>query len=375
MDTRGKGQMLVGRPGNIEPARIVKCLRVMIGPADAGQHLGARFERDPGNLEGFGDPAIADLQRAVKTQHFLDGRAEQRRIILQQFQLIGIVEQRHHPVADQIGRGLVATIEQQDAILNQLFGGQRVIFGFLRIDQVFKNIAGANALGHIAPFLVQQVEQKTREIDNGLVAFLDHFGGRRRLERRQDQARPFLQGAAIFRRNPQHRADHFDGQRIGKIQNQVHAPLFLTIGDQPIDQIDHPVFEHLQRAWRKGMAEQVANTGVIGRIAEQHRRRVLLEQRPLPVFLREHLGLVRGHALGPVNPTHILVAGQIDRAVCIGVHRLKLTERVVIGIRAFIESRRRRKNIETVHQLVRGLDHSRRLGHGPLTLVGSRAPI
>ena len=77
---------------------------------------------------------------------------------ISRFFLGGVLRQRHQPVADQICRGLVAGIEQEDAIVQQFLLGQPLAI-LLALDQPRQHIAGGIA-GPGAPPRHQRFEDR-----------------------------------------------------------------------------------------------------------------------------------------------------------------------------------------------------------------------
>ena len=81
-----------------------------------------------------GEQAVVQLQRALEAQQFLDRAVDQRRLALQALELAALREQRVHAVADQVGGGLVAGVEQEDAVVQQL-GLAEALAVVLALDQ------------------------------------------------------------------------------------------------------------------------------------------------------------------------------------------------------------------------------------------------
>ena len=79
-------------------------------------------ERHAAELGGRGRDPVAELVRALDAQELLDRGADEVGLLDQPRLLIGPVEQALQAVADQVGRRLVAGVEQEDAVVQQLGG-------------------------------------------------------------------------------------------------------------------------------------------------------------------------------------------------------------------------------------------------------------
>ena len=86
---------------------------------DAQRHRRACRKPDAAELEPLRGDAVAELVRTFKSQDFLDLGLDHVRVFDQPFFLRRICRQRHQPVADQVGGGLVSGVEQEDAIVQQ----------------------------------------------------------------------------------------------------------------------------------------------------------------------------------------------------------------------------------------------------------------
>src|SRR3984957_11866337 len=123
----GKGEVPVGVAGDVEIFRVGELSGIAVGGADAQRHRRARDQRDAAEFDLFGRHAIAELVRAFEAQVF-------RRM----------ARQRHQPVADQIGGGLVAGVEQEDAVVQQFLFRQplAIVLAFtLSLDQAGQDVA------------------------------------------------------------------------------------------------------------------------------------------------------------------------------------------------------------------------------------------
>ncbi len=215
--------MPVRRTADIETFGIGELRGVAVGGADAQRHRRARRHRDAAEFERLDGHAVAELVGALEPQHFLDRGLDQRGILDQPPLLAAWLRQRHQAVADQIGGGLVAGIEQEDAVVQQLLFGQplAIVFALNEPGQhVAVGIAGPGPSPRHQPFEVRQ------EVLHRLVAAGEGVRADHRLQRAEDGQRPVAQGLALVLGHVEQIADHLDRDRGGEIVDQVHlAPL------------------------------------------------------------------------------------------------------------------------------------------------------
>ena len=96
------------------------CAGIAVGRADAEMHIGAGRHGDVADA-GVGDgAAVAELVRAFHAQEFLDRGVDRLRMGGELAHRVGMAEQQIDAVADQVGGGLVAGVEQEDAVVQQL---------------------------------------------------------------------------------------------------------------------------------------------------------------------------------------------------------------------------------------------------------------
>ena len=82
----------------------------------------------------IGGPAVAELVRAFHPQEFLDGGVDRFGMFGQIAHRVRMAQQQIDAVADQVGRGLVAGVEQEDAIVQKLRLRQPVVLVAARRD-------------------------------------------------------------------------------------------------------------------------------------------------------------------------------------------------------------------------------------------------
>ena len=74
--------------------------------------------------------------------------------------------------------------------------------------------------------------------------------------------------------DPEQLADHRDRQRVAETGDEVEAGR-VDVVEHPVDQVRHVRPELLHGAGREGLAHQLAEPRVVGRVHEQHRARSL----------------------------------------------------------------------------------------------------
>ena len=87
--------------------------------------------------------AVAELVGAFEAQELLDRGADQVGRVDQPAALAGPCAERRQRVADQVGRGLVAGVEQEDAVVDQLLRAQPLLA--LARQQARQHVAGGIA--------------------------------------------------------------------------------------------------------------------------------------------------------------------------------------------------------------------------------------
>ena len=95
--------------------------------------------------------------------------------------------QRHQPVADQVGRGLVARVEKKDAVVHQLPGAQALAL-ILALDETRQHIV-FGITGPNAPLGDDRVEAGDEFFD-GFIAACCNLVSHDRLQRAQYCERP-----------------------------------------------------------------------------------------------------------------------------------------------------------------------------------------
>ncbi len=92
---------------------------IAVGGADAQRHRRARRHRDAAEFDRLDGHAVAELVRAFEAQNSSTAVLISAGSPISRCFCGRIARQRHQPVADQIGGGLVAGVEQEDAVVQQ----------------------------------------------------------------------------------------------------------------------------------------------------------------------------------------------------------------------------------------------------------------
>src|SRR5262249_7731153 len=120
MDTRPKGDMQVGVPGDVKLLRRGELLWVTIGRGDEPPGTVERPDTLAAQLEVLDGEALQRLDGGIVAQAFLRGTHRQRWIALQQSPLLRMVDEGQRPIADEVDRRLMACQEQEHGIRQDL---------------------------------------------------------------------------------------------------------------------------------------------------------------------------------------------------------------------------------------------------------------
>ena len=100
-------------PAHVETLRVVEDHRVAVGGGEVDHYQLAAFDR------GARDDGVpprhpcGELHRGLESKNLLDSSRPQRRILGQDLQLVGVVEQQPDPVAEQVDGGLKTGCQHQ----------------------------------------------------------------------------------------------------------------------------------------------------------------------------------------------------------------------------------------------------------------------
>ena len=293
-----------------------------------------------GNVDVTVRNATRVHHRRVVAKHFLDRVLDQRRVIAQLLQLIGVFQQGPGAVADQVGGRHVARNEQQVALAYHLIDRQPVAIHF-----------GANhvrnqVIAHVAAPRFDFLHEEILECAARFFTACAFFLGCERIEADFDGlVRPVLEVAVHRGIDTQQFRNHDGRYRPGKICDEIEFGR--------LDAIEH-VFDNracapaptFHGAGRERPAHERPQAPVIGFVHQQHGRFFIA----LHIAPEQLAGEGAGIGLARVAPEiriaqdgfDIIVAG-IDEAFELGILMYRgaglyaLHHRIGVGSESFIE--------------------------------------
>ena len=130
VDTTAKTEMLQILAVGIEPVRRLEHRGIAVSGGDQQHELGALRNRHPRHVDVGERRAVRDeLQRGLEAQELFDERHGETRSSAQPLEVLGMAQQRQHPVGDQVDRRLVTGDQQQQARDLQIDVGERFVGG------------------------------------------------------------------------------------------------------------------------------------------------------------------------------------------------------------------------------------------------------
>ena len=129
--------MPIVSPTKVEPIGIGKSFGIAIAGAHHRDHCLTLANQLAAEFRVLWTDARRVLARTFIAQQFFHRRGNQRKIVSQSLQLIGITNQAEHAVANQIRRGFLAADHRHDAVRDNFFFRQPVaveLCGHQRID-------------------------------------------------------------------------------------------------------------------------------------------------------------------------------------------------------------------------------------------------
>jgi len=133
-----ESQLMMACAADVEAVRVGEDLRITVGRTNTERHEGARFQRDRRlgltKDHGLQQEPVVELQRAFVAQAFLDRRCKELVLAAQHRPLLPMLQKRHKTVGDQVGRGLMPSVEQEDALMDKL-GLTQALAVHLALDQ------------------------------------------------------------------------------------------------------------------------------------------------------------------------------------------------------------------------------------------------
>src|SRR3989442_1213913 len=329
VDARDEREVAVRRAPDVETVRVRELRRVTVGGADPERDERSRVHRDATEHRVAHGAPVAELVRALEPEELLDGARDQAGLGAQPQVLPRVLEQAHNGVGDQVRRGLVARVEEEDALVQELQLGEAVA-GVLGREQRGQDLAGIRA--RAPPPVGDQPAEVALELVNGAAARLEAPGAGLRLERAENRERPAAQRPALLPRHPQHVAAELDGQRGGEVLHDVHPTPGGGAGEEPVREADDTRLERGKRPRSERRGEQLPDARVVGRIAEDDARRVMLVERARAELRRELHTLVGvPREGGLVDGGDVIVAREEGRALPAAVHRVPAPQPVVVG--------------------------------------------
>jgi hypothetical protein len=369
MDPRAEGDVAVRRARDVEPVGIGERVGIAVGGADADGHLRPRRERDAGDLARSRRDPVAELVRALEAEELLDGRSHPIGILAQACPLVGPVEQAGEAVADQVGRRLVAGVEQEDAVVQQLGRAQRLaaLAGDEARQHVDLRVAG------LAAAALDEALEVEQELANARLpsSSCSPLGAGSRAPRiASDQSRS---GARSSSGTASRLPMISTGIALANEGDQVDLGARRARGDdveQAVDALDEPALHRRDVARRQRSRDQAAYPRVQRRVVEDQARRVMLEERRRTVLGQELLALVRAEGRAVlVDGDDVGVAAQEDAAVGHPLDRGVPAQGAIRRVRIVVEALGQALQVEVVGEVAV-------VGHGAESTVwpGARRP-
>src|SRR5271156_1636142 len=127
---------------DVELLRVRKYCGIAVGGSECDRHDDVRKDSVPADFGFAPHPAIQNLNRAFITQRLFDSAFDQRAIFAEAAPQIGLRRKEVQQVADEVGGGLVARDQKQDAEAQQFRFCEPLAVDF-RLDQRGYQILGA----------------------------------------------------------------------------------------------------------------------------------------------------------------------------------------------------------------------------------------
>jgi hypothetical protein len=197
-------------------------------------------------------------------------------------------------VADEVGRGLVAGVEEKDALVQELLL-REALAGVVAGDEPREHVGVGVARIRAARF--DERREVRQHLRDGAVARGGALVREHRLQRAEDRERPCAERPALRARHAEEVADHLDRNRRGEILDQVDAAARRQRVEQVVDEAHEPRLHRRDMTLRQRAQDRTAHARVQRRIVEHQARRVMLEERRRAVFGAEFLLLVRAERL------------------------------------------------------------------------------
>src|SRR5438477_2810619 len=225
VNAEAERELPVGLPRDLHSIGVGELCRVAIGGADADGDAGIRRQRYAADTYVVRGDAVSQLHRTFEAQEFLDGD-------FHAFDVVDLCDQLRFllwpqgqgvkRVADEVGGCLVPGIEQEDALMQELVFGKRLVV-ILAQDEACQHIGVR--LAQIAAALVDQRLEIGQHLGYGSIAFRRPLRRENGLERRENGKRPAAQRLPLFRWNAEQIADDPDRNRRGELLDEIDLRL------------------------------------------------------------------------------------------------------------------------------------------------------
>ena len=330
--------------------RLAEVRGVVVGGAEQGEDERTLLDGVAAELDVGERDAARELHRAVVAEQLVDAVDDQRRVVVQELELVGVPQQRQRAVADQVHGRLVAGDVEEAHLVEELVLAEDVAL-LLDRDQ-----RGEQVVGRVRPLPRDRfAEMRVHTIaggDQGRQLLGQHQG----LEELHDRVRPVAELVAVGRGHAEHLGDHREGEGEGEAADQVDG---LAAGgllgervEQLVDEVLDAGHERVDAAGCERLRDQAPDPGVVGRVE--------VEDGPAPAPGPLHLdrleqvgpaigaGVGVHHREGRVaqHPADVVVPGQRPRPERALVDGRLLPQPGVLGIRVVEEAGLERVEVE-----------------------------
>ena len=330
--------MPVGAAADVEAVRVRELRGIAVCGTDAQVDRSARRDGNAADFRVDYRHAVAELHRRIEAQHLVDGGTHQLGIVEQAATLLGMLQKQVQPVADEIRRRLMPSIQDENAILQQFDFGEPFAV----------RLAGDEPRQHITlrmprpfPPACDQRREIGAELVHGSVPLREGLRRDDRFQGAENIERPLPQRPALGVRNVEQIADHLhgDGDRI--ILDEIDDGLVTHRVEQAVDEADQVRLEVSDDAGRQGPIDEPAHARVQRRIVEDQARRVVfVERRVAELRLELHL-LVGAEAHDVlIDALHVGVARKEETVVRQVADRLCFAQIAIGRIRIVVERAR-----------------------------------
>ena len=217
MDAPAQGQVGTLGTADVEAVGMVEGLRVAIGGADQEDDVVLPAQFEPVHLAVREGAAEERLGRRIVAQQFFHRGGDQARILAQPPELVRVAQQREHPVADQVGGGLVAGDQEQAQHVERLALGQPLAL-VLHLHQRAQDVVAG-----LDPALRDNRPEIRVELAGGVHGDGALAGTDRGLQQPGALIRPEPEPVPVLRRYAQHLRDHDDRQGLGERGHEIEA--------------------------------------------------------------------------------------------------------------------------------------------------------